>query len=76
MFTGSLHIIHASSSNSFTSIEYMLSTMSKVMSTAELKSLLEKRRREKVDQDEREQLLKEIRELDAYAELRYRISKK
>ena len=37
------------------------------MSTAELKSLLEKRRREKVDQDEREQLLKEIRELDAYA---------
>ena len=64
MFTGSLHFIHASSSNSFTSIEYMLSTMSKVMSTAELKSLLEKRRREKV---EREQLLKEIRELDAYA---------
>ena len=45
----------------------MLSTMSKVMSTAELKSLLEKRRRKKVDQDEREQLLKEIRELDAYA---------
>ena len=38
----------------------MLSTMSKVMSTAELKSLLEKRRREKDDQDEREQLLKEI----------------
>ena len=37
------------------------------MSTAELKSLLEKRRREKDDQDEREQLLKEIRELDAYA---------
>ena len=37
------------------------------MSTAELKSLLENRRREKVDQDEREQLLKEIRELDAYA---------
>ena len=34
--------------------------MSKVMSTAELKSLLEKRRREKDDQDEREQLLKEI----------------
>ena len=67
MFTGSLHIIHASSSNSFTGIEYMLSTMSKVMSTAELKSLLEKRRREKDDQDEREQLLKEIRELDAYA---------
>ena len=33
------------------------------MSTADLKSLLEKRRREKVDQDEREQLLKEIREL-------------
>ena len=30
------------------------------MSTAELKSLLEKRRREKDDQDEREQLLKEI----------------
>ena len=37
------------------------------MSTAELKSLLEKRRREKVDQDERGQLLKGIRELDAYA---------
>ena len=34
------------------------------MSTAELKSLLEKRWREK---DEREQLLKKIRELDAYA---------
>ena len=46
------------------------------MSTAELKSLLEKRRREKVDQDEREQLLKEIRELDAYAELQCRTSKK
>ena len=45
----------------------MLSTMSIVMSTAELKSLLEKRRREKVDQDERGQLLKGIRELDAYA---------
>ena len=45
----------------------MLSTMSIVMSTAELKSLLEKRRREKVDQDEREKLLIGIRELDAYA---------
>ena len=44
----------------------MLSTMSKFMSTAELKSLLEKRRREKDDQDKREQLLKEIRELAAY----------
>ena len=46
MFTGSLHIIHASSSSSFTSMKYMLSTMRKVMSTAELKSLLEKRQRE------------------------------
>ena len=33
------------------------------MSTAELKSLLEKRRREKDDQDEREQLLKQLLEM-------------
>ena len=43
----------------------MLSKMSKVMSTSDLKSFLN--RQEKVVQDEREQLLKEIRELDAYA---------
>ena len=41
--------------------------MTEIMSTADLKSLLEKRRRDSIEQDEkmeREELLREIRELE------------
>ena len=41
--------------------------MTEIMSTADLKSLLEKRRRDRIEQDEkmeREELLREIRELE------------
>ena len=41
--------------------------MTEIMSTVDLKSLLEKRRRDRIEQDEkmeREELLREIRELD------------
>ena len=43
--------------------------MTENMNTADLKSLLEKRRQDKIDQDdktEREQLLRETRELNNY----------
>ena len=41
--------------------------MAEIMSSADLKSLLEKRRRDKIEQDdktEREELLREIKELE------------